>query len=116
MTSLCKKRADQRHDPSLDCNVGRTAIDIIVHDGDVVEDLGERRDVRCAIAVDIFPRGNWGRCGEEELLANVGLAELLEERQEVGGVVRCHHITANALAAGIFPAGVGVNFMSLLSM
>jgi hypothetical protein len=76
-----------------------------VHDGDVVEDLCELGDVRHGLTV-LANEGcdtNGGGQGEVGRGVLVG-AELLEEGQEVGGVLVKDGVAADALLVGVFPA------------
>lgn len=64
---------------------GPGAVEVVVHDHGVVEDVGEAGEVGGLGGVGVVPGEEGGGCGEVE--GGVGGAEFLEEGEEVGGVV-----------------------------
>ena len=69
------------------CSLSPRPIDVVIHDGDVIEHFTEGGEVRARVAVLVDP---WQerRCGcQEELGALLRRAELLKESEEVRGVV-----------------------------
>lgn len=78
--------------------------DVVVHDGYVIEDLGEPGNVGQGCAVWTMPGKGRGSCGEDHVLADWVFAELLQEGKEIGGIVRGHDVATNALVSRIFPA------------
>lgn len=63
------------------------AVDVVVHDHEVVEDVGEAGEVGGLRAGGVVPREERGCGGEVVGGAGGGGAELLQEGEEVGGVV-----------------------------
>lgn len=84
--------------------VGPGAPDIVVHDGDVVEDFCECRDVGGCIAICIGPGCNASSSSENEFSADGVTTEFLEEGKEVGCIIGRDDVTSNALINGGFPA------------
>jgi hypothetical protein len=74
-----------------------------LHDGDVVEHLRKPRHVLRGVAIGIRPWEERGRRRKVELLARGRTTELLEEREEVGGVLGRDVVAADALRRWIFP-------------
>lgn len=83
------------------------AVYVVGHDHEVVELLGEAGEgaVDAADAGGIIPGEQAGGGGQVELLGLL-LAELLEEGQEVGGVVLVDGVAAETLAVGVLPVKV----------
>lgn len=82
------------------------AVDIVVHDGDVVENSGEigHTGDRRAIRTN---EGSWGNCsGEVKVLSRRVLAQILEERKEIWNVGSRILVTTNSSPSGIFPVEV----------
>ena len=80
------------------------APDVVVHDRDPVEGLGEAGDVRESAAIRTHPREDRCRCGQDEVLANGICPKLLEEREEVGCVIRVDGVATDTLSTGVLPA------------
>lgn len=78
--------------------------DIVVHDGNEVQDGGEARDVGAGRAGLILPRQNGGRSRDDEVLSSGISAQLLEEAEEVGSVVRAESVATNSGIIRVFPA------------
>lgn len=81
---------------------GPGAVDVVVHDHGVVEDVGEAGEVGGLCCAGIVPGEEGGGCGQIE--TGVGGAELLEEGEEVGRIVVIDGIAAQALLVGVLPA------------
>ena len=69
------------------CRITLTSGNIVVHDRNVVEKLGKFRDVGAGVTISASPRGDGGRCSENELLAGRILTELFQELEEVGSII-----------------------------
>ena len=87
------------------------APEFVVHDGDEVESLRETADVSERGALGTVPWSDRGGSREDEVLANCVLAESLEEREEVVGILSALDIAANTLSTGVLP--VKVNTINL---
>ncbi len=57
------------------------------------------------IAVGTSPRRDGSCSGEDEVPPDGISTELLEEGEEIGGVVGVYSVAANTLSAGVLPAG-----------
>ena len=77
--------------------------DVVVHDLDPVKRLGETRDVSEWGAIGTLPGEYRSSGGEDELLPDRILTELLKEGKEVGGVVRREDVATDTLRVRIFP-------------
>lgn len=82
------------------------AVDIVVHDGDMIENGGEIGHIghRLAIRTNEGSRGNCSR--KVKVLSCRILAQILEECKEICSVGRGHLVTTNSSRRGIFPVEV----------
>jgi hypothetical protein len=76
--------------------------DIVVHYFDIIENIGEGRDVSGGVAGGILEGADYCS-GERKVFGSGIFAELLESDEEVGGVLRVGDVAANTLSTGIFP-------------
>lgn len=82
--------------------VGPKAPDVVVHDSHVVENLGKFGDIVRRSGIRTVEGNNGGSSGEGDVRSLA--TELLQERQEVGGVSRVDDIAPSALLVGVLPA------------
>lgn len=71
---------------------GPGAVDVVVHNHGIVEDIGEAGEVGGLQRAGIVPGEEGGGCGEVE--AGVGGTEFLQEGEEIGCVVGVQGIAA----------------------
>lgn len=75
------------------------------HDGDVVQDGGKATEVLRRGPRRVVPGVQRAGGSQEQSLALVGGAQLLQEQEEVGRVIRADGVAANALTVRVFVAG-----------
>lgn len=83
---------------------GPGAVDVVVHDHEIVEGVGETAQVSGAVAGGIVPGEK--RSGDREGEVWCRRAQLLKECEEVGGVIVVDGIAAETLLVGVFPIEV----------
>jgi hypothetical protein len=76
--------------------------DIVVHDFDIIENIGESGDIGRGVTGGIL-EGTDYCSGERKVFRSGFFAKLLESGEEVGGVLRVDDVAANTLSTGIFP-------------
>jgi hypothetical protein len=86
----------QRRDPYI----------YILHDGDVVEHLRKLGHVLRVVAIGVRSWEDRGRSRKVELLAHGRATELLEEREEMRGILGRNVVAADALRAGVLPVEI----------